>query len=776
MSSIFYFLIFAANYVHANEYPKIWNVPRHNKSFTGREDFLKLISKDINQNKDMILAIVGTPGIGKTQIAKKYAELNKNKYDIIWWINADNNINEQYRMLAIAINELGPNKNLLPTYSSEDILLAQVKNHLRLTQDNWLLIFDNSASEEAIDRYIPERHHKSRGNVLITSKNSSTWGNAMKLEKFNRKESLEYFRKALINYNEKDKDALDKLSELLGDYPLALSQGIAYMNNTETNVQKYIDLFTTKRTELWEKEKQFKDENSNLKEFDHYKDSIFTALALSINSLKAQSPSAFNLLILCSFLDNEDIPGDFLKFAAKLDQKAELDFIDDLTKLKHYSILHSKKTNNELSSKEAYSMHGLIQIVALDLLNEHQYKESLQYAQSAMAQYLPDQIENLGPLFEKYPSLAKHIKELNNHSQKIKEINENVIFNLVRLLEYYLLIPLDYQAANDLILEISNNIQEIKVSELLLAQFYHIKSIYSSWYECDKNKAITELEKSLQLIKAYPSRTEDLLNINLQLAQSYIFKCDVEGAEQYLKVAESIILQNDKSVKKGLFHIVKALCEMNKGNFDTALHDNRLAIKIEQSMGIDKSSPGEIPFYILESEILLKQEKYTEALKISQNLLAKVQEFYKEEEHELASRVMIILASAALHTGDVTLAKDSITKAISILKNSHLVDNANNPDIDMANALIVSADVHAQEKEYLGANKIYLQAEEIFKSLFIDAKTDDVSYLYSRLALNGLNLNDSYQVDHYLKAHKEKFGEKNPRTQKIIEAMVKKGL
>lgn len=774
LSFVLYFVMLTANQASSAEYPKIWNVPRHNNSFTGREHFLKLIDTALDQENNMIVAIVGPPGIGKTQVAKRYAELNKNEYDIVWWINADGDINEQYKMLAVAINELYKHKNQLPIYASEDILVEQVKNHLRVTKDDWLLVFDNSASEESIDRYIPERHHKSRGNVLITSKNSSTWEKTMKLEKFNRNESLEYFKKTLISYKETDKEGLDKLSNLLGDYPLALSQAIAYMNNTKTNAQKYIDLFTSKRKDLWIKEKQFKDENSNLKEFDHYKDSIFTALALSINSLKEQSPSAFDLLVLCSFLDSEDIPRDFLEFALKLERKEDLDITHDLTKLKYYSILKPKHANNDTTDEDTYSIHGLIQIVTLDLLSEYKKKEYLQQAQHAMAQYLPDQIEKIAPVIEKYPALPEHAREINMYAAKLKEFNEKEITILVRLLEYYLLVPLDYKMSNRLINEIADKLETTQVSDLLLAQFYHIKSIYSNWYECDKNKAINEQKTSLKLLDSFPDRIEDLLNINLQLTQSYIYKCDIDGATSYLETSEKIILQNDQSVKKGLFYAVKALYEMNKGHFETALENNKLAIQFERNLNIGKDLPGEIPFYILESEILLKQEKYTEALKISKDLLQNVQAFYKDEEHELASRVMIILASSALHSGDFALAKSSINKAIDILKNSYSIDNVNKPDIDMANALIVLGDVQAQEKDFLEANKTYLQAEEIFRALFVEAKTDDVSYLYSRLALNGLNLNDSYQVDHYLKMHKEKFGEKHPRTQKIIEFMVKK--
>jgi len=42
------------------------------------------------------VSIVGLTNIGKTEIARKYAVLNKNRYDLIWFFDSSLDLNEQF--------------------------------------------------------------------------------------------------------------------------------------------------------------------------------------------------------------------------------------------------------------------------------------------------------------------------------------------------------------------------------------------------------------------------------------------------------------------------------------------------------------------------------------------------------------------------------------------------------------------------------------------------------------------------------------------------------
>src|SRR5215213_1699079 len=71
----------------------LWNLPyRHNPFFTGREHVLErlrssLVSK--GQHSVQPQAISGLGGIGKTQLATKYAYRYRQDYEMVLWAEAD---------------------------------------------------------------------------------------------------------------------------------------------------------------------------------------------------------------------------------------------------------------------------------------------------------------------------------------------------------------------------------------------------------------------------------------------------------------------------------------------------------------------------------------------------------------------------------------------------------------------------------------------------------------------------------------------------------------
>jgi ABC-type polysaccharide/polyol phosphate transport system ATPase subunit len=69
-------------------FPSIWNVASSNEYFVGRKIMLSNIHNNFRNNQKVI-SLVGSSGIGKTQLAKRYAEIYKQDYDIIWWIDSD---------------------------------------------------------------------------------------------------------------------------------------------------------------------------------------------------------------------------------------------------------------------------------------------------------------------------------------------------------------------------------------------------------------------------------------------------------------------------------------------------------------------------------------------------------------------------------------------------------------------------------------------------------------------------------------------------------------
>jgi hypothetical protein len=191
-------------------------------------------------------------------LAKKYAKSYKGDYDLIWWIDSDKdkNIGEQLKQLASEWNNIHANKKqhiniLLP----REEIIRQLKERLRVTELNWLLIFDNAIDQNRIKNYFPDKHSiKGYGHILITSKNPLSWNKVIELNKLTRPESIELLLKVT---GEDDKLAAAKLADALEDFPLALVQATAHISSHPSiNIEEYRELFLTKRKELWQKEEE----------------------------------------------------------------------------------------------------------------------------------------------------------------------------------------------------------------------------------------------------------------------------------------------------------------------------------------------------------------------------------------------------------------------------------------------------------------------------------------------------------------------------------------
>jgi len=78
-----------------------------NKRFVKRNEDIEYIGKFLDPAVDASdsfksLAIYGTGGVGKTQIALQYAHQSRHKFDAVLWISADNNIKMAQDFLAVA--------------------------------------------------------------------------------------------------------------------------------------------------------------------------------------------------------------------------------------------------------------------------------------------------------------------------------------------------------------------------------------------------------------------------------------------------------------------------------------------------------------------------------------------------------------------------------------------------------------------------------------------------------------------------------------------------
>ena len=227
---------------------KAWKIPfEENPNFTGRKELLENLENNLNKGESTALtqAIHGLGGIGKTQLAVKYTYEYQEKYKVIWWLRA-----EEETTLASDYGDLALTLGLTTSTDTTEQIKA-VKDWLE-AHNKWLLVFDNAPEPKAIHNYVPT---KRMGHVIITSRHHDWSATTIPLEvnAWNQEESLNYLKKRL-NFSKEQKDKAKELTKELGNLPLALAQAAGYIVETQIDVETYLQIFKTKRRELWENE------------------------------------------------------------------------------------------------------------------------------------------------------------------------------------------------------------------------------------------------------------------------------------------------------------------------------------------------------------------------------------------------------------------------------------------------------------------------------------------------------------------------------------------
>ncbi|RDD42500.1 hypothetical protein TrispH2_005465 [Trichoplax sp. H2] len=320
----------------------------------GRKEELSLIDQQISQTDKWSIsqvAITGLGGAGKTYVALQYARtcLERQRYNIVYWIHSETVLSLQSSLISLTyemasklsldqdrsikalceeVNNHPQGRPILSPYMNNQILTAigsndrvqniiskcsQVIQHSR--QLNFLLIYDNADNIEMVSSYIP-----SCGNchIIITSRNRN-WPNAIDIGPFDRPTSICYLsyeltKSAIYQHHPLDEDLLDKLSDQLGDLPLALSHATRYIIQNKYTIEKYMDSFEKERSQLWhikyapDEYKQYGQSEQEHSKVIAQKKTIRTTWTISMDSLRKNEEMCYYIMQYLAYLRPDNIP------------------------------------------------------------------------------------------------------------------------------------------------------------------------------------------------------------------------------------------------------------------------------------------------------------------------------------------------------------------------------------------------------------------------------------------------------------------------------------
>ncbi|WP_265016978.1 ankyrin repeat domain-containing protein [Wolbachia endosymbiont (group B) of Endotricha flammealis] len=337
----------------------------------GRQEKLEQIASSIQEG---IVVISGLGGVGKSELAVKYARSQYSQEDSVIWINAEtreiakDSFHRLHKKLGLKIkDEDGEEKSI-------ELVIEEIYKHLN--DGKRLFIFDNAEKYSTIEKFLPLGlpDNANKPYVLITSPNNLEWKSArvnigtLSLGDFTDAEAIEFVKTALKIGDDSQNVDIINLVKRLHNFPLALQHAVTYIKDASEEFQARGSEF--KASDYLEKYEQEPKKMLSIKSIDdEHTEAIFKALKITIDKIrdnKEYGQQALDMLNIVSYFMSRNIPEK--TFLASGDQEK---LISITRLLRKYSIVNLEQ--------DMLNVHGLVQqIRRLELENQQEEGKSLE--------------------------------------------------------------------------------------------------------------------------------------------------------------------------------------------------------------------------------------------------------------------------------------------------------------------------------------------------------------------------------------------------------------
>ncbi len=266
------------------------NLPPITPNFVGRSRELEQLESllvhrpgDVN---DRCVAVYSMGGMGKTQLAAKFASARR-EFETVWWIRAHQSsaLNDDLSSLA---QKLG-----VSAVADQQEMRRLLWDKLR-DANRWLLVYDGAESEEKLVDLLPPAGN---GSLLITSQSPNWTTVAMtqiRLEQLAKQEAVALLRRDKAG---RDDDVLAQIADLLGWLPLALEQAASYMQAAQCSPARYLSRLNKNFSRTLQRGS-----------VAYYHESAMRTYDMAREQTSLIEPLSGVLLEICSFLSADDIP------------------------------------------------------------------------------------------------------------------------------------------------------------------------------------------------------------------------------------------------------------------------------------------------------------------------------------------------------------------------------------------------------------------------------------------------------------------------------------
>ena len=399
----------------------LWTVPyARNPHFTGRDDLLQQLGQLFAAEKPgqpmsihqaaltQTQAITGLGGIGKTQIAIEYAYRARmqGRYHHTIWISAASEETILTSFLELA-------RLFMPTLVEQEgtnqrTIVATLLHWLEQCMQPWLLIFDNADDLSLVQPYLPRWGN---GCILLTSRAHAVgaFASSLEVDSMGVMEATHLLLRRAHRFSTNSPEELDEaimLVNALAQFPLAIDQAGAYIEETGCTLSTYLQLYQRYRHELLARRGG---------QATGYPESVVTTWSLSFALVERTNPAAAELLQLCAFLAPDHIPEELLTEGAPHWPLALREAVTNLLSFNQMlETLLAFSLVKRLSEDRMLSLHRLVQIVQMERMEAEAHYTWAQRLVCAMDALFPQDTQDVAtwPRCQRYLEQVEACDEL----------------------------------------------------------------------------------------------------------------------------------------------------------------------------------------------------------------------------------------------------------------------------------------------------------------------------------------------------------------------------
>jgi tetratricopeptide (TPR) repeat protein/transcriptional regulator with XRE-family HTH domain len=404
----------AQTVIAPSEERALWTIPyARNPHFTGRDDLLSRLEQFFARETPdqpgsvrqtaliQTQAMTGLGGIGKTQIAIEYAyrARTQRRYHDILWISA-----ASAETIVTSFVELA---RLLPTLVSQEetnqhTIIAAILRWLEQREQPWLLLVDNADDLDLVQPYLPRQGN---GHILLTTRAHAVGAlaSSVEVDTMGIMEGTHLLLRRAHRFSAASPEEIDEAINVviaLAQFPLAIDQAGAYIEETGCSLHDYLHIYQQHRSALLARRG---------KQATSYPDPIATTWSLSFAQVQRSNPAAAELLRLCAVLAPDHIPEELLiegaPFWPPLLQEAVADrftFNQMLETLLAFSLV------KRLSEERMLSIHRLVQAVQTDHMEAQTQRAWSEQVVRAVQAVFPQDPKNVNT----WPQCLRYLEQV----------------------------------------------------------------------------------------------------------------------------------------------------------------------------------------------------------------------------------------------------------------------------------------------------------------------------------------------------------------------------